>query len=89
MKSTWLTAHGSGVGRLRLQGNKKCLYKGQELNDLVANAVKEVLKANKHEKYKAANDSGLEEEPDKFNVENFIIGEELNNASGKRKNESK
>ena len=43
MKSTWLTARGDGAVRVRFQGTKKSLAKGEELNALVANAVKAVL----------------------------------------------
>ena len=48
----------------------------EELNALVANAVKEVLKPNKRAKDTAEHDSGLEEEPNNFNSENFRIWEE-------------
>ena len=40
MKLTWLTARGSGAGRVRFQGTKNCPTEGQELNDIVANTVK-------------------------------------------------
>ena len=41
---TWLNARGSGAGSVQLHGTKKRLAKGKELNSLVTNAVKEVLK---------------------------------------------
>ena len=41
---TWLNARGSGAGSVQLHGTKKRLAKGKELNALVTNAVKEVLK---------------------------------------------
>ena len=44
MKSTWLTAFfGGGAVRVRFQGAKKSLAKGEDLNALFANAVKAVL----------------------------------------------
>ena len=61
----------------------------EELNALVANAVKEVLKPNKRAKDTAEHDSGLEEEPKNFNSKNLRIWEERNNVSGKRQNEAK
>ena len=51
MKSTWLTASVVGAGNMRFHGTKKHLAKGEELNDLVTNAVKDILKPNKRVKY--------------------------------------
>ena len=44
MKPTWSTACGSGVGRLMFQGTKKPLDEYKDLNALVSNGVKEILK---------------------------------------------
>ena len=44
IKSTWSTACGSGAGRVQFQGTKKWPTEGQELNALVANELKEVIK---------------------------------------------
>ena len=40
MKLSWLTARGSGAGRMRFQGTKNRPAKGQDLNNIVANTVK-------------------------------------------------
>ena len=48
----------------------------EELNALVANALKEVLKPNKRAKDTAEHDSGLEEEPKNVNSKNLRIWEE-------------
>ena len=58
MKSTWLTACGSGTGSVRFQGTTKLPAEGKELNAIVANAVKAVLTANTRKKAKASIDSG-------------------------------
>ena len=44
MKSTWSTARGSGTGRIRFQGAKKRPTKGEQLNALIANTLKELKK---------------------------------------------
>ena len=44
MKLTWSTDCGSGACYVRFQGAKKRPAKGQELNALLVNVVKEVLK---------------------------------------------
>ena len=62
MKSTCLTDIGSGTGRLRFQGTKKRPAKGEELNSLVANAVKSVLTINKRKKAKASSESASEDD---------------------------
>ena len=62
MKSTWLTARGGGAGHVRFQGAKKRPAEGEDMNDLVTNAVKEVLKSKKRVKYNAEHKSGSEEE---------------------------
>ena len=74
MKSTWSTARGGGVVCVRFQGTKKRLAEGKELNDLVTNTVKEILKTNKCLKAKDENDSGSEEEQENFNFEDLKIG---------------
>ena len=48
MNLTWSTAHTGGACCMRFQGTKKLPDEDQELNDLVANTVKYVLKENKH-----------------------------------------
>ena len=60
---------------MHFQGAKKRPDEVQDMNALVANALKEVLKSNKREKYTAAHESGLEEEP-----ENSSIGLEWDNT---------
>ena len=44
IKLTWSTARRGGAGRVRSQGAKKRLYKGEELNALVSNAVNKFFK---------------------------------------------
>ena len=61
-KSDWLTARGGGAGRVRFQGAKKRLDNGEDTNDVVANAVKPVLTANKCKKSKSSSYCGSEEE---------------------------
>ena len=46
-KLTCLTARGNIEGFVKFQGTNKYPYKGEELNSLVTNAVKEILKTNK------------------------------------------
>ena len=75
MKLNWFTLHGSGSDSMHFQGAKKRSDEVQDMNALVANALKEVLKSNKREKYTAAHESGLEEEP-----ENSSIGLEWDNT---------
>ena len=60
MKSTWSTARGGGAGCVRFQGDKKRSAEGEELNDLVANAVKSVLNTNKRKNSKGSSDSDSE-----------------------------
>ena len=75
MKSTYSTACGGGTGRVSLQGAKKRLAEGEEMNALVSNAVKTFLKSSKRLKANASNDSGLEDEQEHFNFETLNIGE--------------
>ena len=44
IKSTCLTAHGGGAGRVTFHGAKNLPAEGKELNALVTNTVKKVLK---------------------------------------------
>ena len=44
MKSIWFTVHSVGSGRMQFNCAKKRLAEVKELNSLVANVVKEVLK---------------------------------------------
>ena len=74
MKLTWSPACGGGSVRVRFQGDKKLPSKGEELNTLVINAVKEILKYNKCVKAKDEHDSGSEEEQENFNFEDLNIG---------------
>ena len=76
MNLTWSTACSGGVVRVRFQGAKKRPDEVEELNALVAKAVKAVLTTNKHKKPKASSDSGSEDDQEKFNFETFKIGEE-------------
>ena len=76
MKSTWLTARSGGAGRVRFQGAKKRPDKGKELNALVYNVVKGVLKYNKFLKAKVSSDSGSEDKKEYFNFETLKLGEE-------------
>ena len=61
MKSTWSTARGSGAGCVKFQGDKKRPAKGNDLNALVVNTVKLVLKLNKHKRDRSPFESGSEE----------------------------
>ena len=74
MKLSWLTARGSGAGCVRFQGTMKRPAKGEELNALVTNALKEIIKSNRRLKYKAEKNSGSEEEQERFNFEDLNIG---------------
>ena len=76
MKSTCSTARGGGAGLVRFQGAKKRPAEGKDLNYLVSNAVKEVLKNNKILKAKASNYSRSKNEQDCFNFKTLNIGEE-------------
>ena len=80
MKCTWLTACGSGAGRVRFQGAKKRLDEVKELNSLVANTVKAVLTTNTHKKAKALSESGSEDDKYHFNFESLKIGGEWQTA---------
>ena len=73
-KSTWSTTRGGGACHVRFQGNKKRLAEGEEMNVLVANAVKSVFTTNKLKKDKASSDPVSEDEQDKFNFETLKIG---------------
>ena len=44
MKLTWLNACGDGAGHMQFQGTKKGPAKGEELNGLMENVVKDFLK---------------------------------------------
>ena len=74
MTFTWSTARSGSAGRVRFQGAKKRPAEVEELNSLVANAVKAVLTTNTCKKVKASSDSGSEDEQDHFNFENLKIG---------------
>ena len=75
-KPTWLTAPGGRAGCMQLQGIKKRLSKGQEMNALVENALKEVIKQKKRTKAAAAHNSVSEKYSEKINFETLSIGEE-------------
>ena len=75
MKWTWSTARGSGAGRVQFQGAEKRLAEGQEMDNLVVNAIQQVLKTNKYEKDTAAHGSVLEESPANFHFKNLSIGQ--------------
>ena len=75
MKSTCPTDYGVSTGRIRFQEAKKRPVEGKDLNALVYNTVKEVLKSKKSLKPKASNDSVLEDEQENFNFETLHIGE--------------
>ena len=64
-KPTWSTDCGGRVGHVRFQDTNKRPSEGQELNVLVANAVKCVIN-KKHAKSTAAHDSSLEEDLENF-----------------------
>ena len=55
---------------------KKRPAKGEEPNDLVANAVKAFLKPNKQKRAKDSSDSGSEDEQEHYNFEIVKIGGE-------------
>ena len=76
MKSTWSTARGSGAGCVKFQGDKKRPAKGNDLNALVVNTVKLVLKPNKCKRAKASSDSVSEDEQEHYNFETLNIGGE-------------
>ena len=56
MNLTRSTANRAGTFHVRFQGAKKRPAKGEELNTLVANAVKAFLTTNKHKKSKVSSD---------------------------------
>ena len=62
-KSACYNTHGGGAVHVQFQGNKMHMAKGQGLNVLLDNAVKEVIKQNKPAKATDVHKSGLEEEP--------------------------
>ena len=72
-KSTWLTAHGGGAGRVRFQGAKKRPYEGKELNALIDNAVNVVLTTKKLKKAKDSSDYVSEDYQEHFNFETLKI----------------
>ena len=76
MKQTWLTACGGGAGCVNFQGANRRPEEGRDLNALVSNALKEVLKYNKCLKAKASKNSGSEDEQEHFNIETLNIGEQ-------------
>ena len=67
MRLTWSTARSYGAGRVRFQGAKKLLAKSEDLNALVSNAVKEVIKTDKHLNAKSKNESDSEDKQKHFN----------------------
>ena len=88
MNSTWLTACGGGAVRVKFQGAKKRLDEGKDINALVANALKSVLKINKRKKSKASSESVSEHEQDHLNFRTLKIGEELPTARMPRSNDA-
>ena len=61
---------------MRFEGTNKRPYEGQDLNALVASAILEVLKRNKHANARATHDFVLEEGPENLNLKNLSIKEE-------------
>ena len=57
MKSNCTTAYCVRAGCARFHGAKKRPVEGEDLNALVTNAVKEIIKTNKRLNPKALNDS--------------------------------
>ena len=57
---TWSTTSGGRAGCVRFQVAKKRSADGEDLNELMTNVVKEVLKENKHTKDTATHNYGLE-----------------------------
>ena len=83
MKLTWSTACRGVAGCLRFQGAKKRPAKVEDLNDLVTNAVKVVLKPNKRKRAKASSDSVSEEYQENYNFETLnILGIEGGHLAG-------
>ena len=76
IKPTWSTASGGRAGHMRFQATNKYPSGVQDTNDLVANTVKEVLKAKKRAKATAAQDSRWEEDPGKINYKKLSTGRE-------------
>ena len=76
MKSTWSTARCSGTGRVKFQGAKERPAKGNDLNALVVNTVKLVLKLNKRKRASSPCESGSEDEQEHYNFETLNIGGE-------------
>ena len=68
MKLTWSTACRRVAGCLRFQGAKKRPAKVEDLNDLVTNAVKVVLKPNKRKRAKVSSKSISEYEQEHYNL---------------------
>ena len=64
----------------KVPGAKKRPSEGKELNYLVANAVKAVLTAKKHDKAKASSASGSEDDQEHFNFKTLKIGGEMTNT---------
>ena len=67
MRLTWLTSCGGGSGCVRFQGANKHLTKGQGQNTLVASALLEVLKQNKHVKATDTHNYISEDDLENFN----------------------
>ena len=88
MKSTWSTARCSGTGRVKFQGDKKRPAKGNDLNALVVNTVKLVLKPNKCKRAKASSDSVSEDEQEHYNFETLNIGGEWQKSRMPRSNDA-
>ena len=64
---TWLNACGGSAGHVIFQGAKKRPAEVEELNALVSNAVKEVIKTDKHLNAKSKNESDSEDKQKHFN----------------------
>ena len=65
-----------GAGYRWLQGAKKRPDKGQEVNALVDNVVKEVINKNKHANDMAVHDLVSEEDQENFDLLTLRVGKE-------------
>ena len=74
-KSTRSTSRGIVAGRVQFQVAKRRLSKDQELNDLLASAVLEVLKQKKLANTTTIHGSVLGGDLEKLNFENLITKE--------------
>ena len=74
MKQTWLNYRGGRTGHIRLQGGKKRPSKCQELNDIVASLVSEVLKQNKCSNSETTHELSSEDESETFNFKILVVG---------------